>query len=383
MSKHALLSASSAERWLHCTPSARLEADLPDAAGSAAAKGTLAHAIAELKVRKAFVEPMGPRKFANALKKLKTDERYEADMDHNTDIYLETVTEIVHNYVAPPYVAVEQKLDFSQVVPEGFGTVDCVVIGGQTLNIIDYKNGQGVPVSAEENAQMRLYALGALARYGLLYDIRQVRTTIVQPKVYPEPQIDELSKDELLAWAESIRPTAQLAYEGKGKHTPGVWCKFCKARATCRAQAENMAELEAYGYKRPPLLTPDEVGDILERGRLVKAWITDLEEWALAQALAGRNIPGWKAVEGRSIRQFKDIDAAFDIARNAGVDEAMLYERKPITLTAMEKLLGKPEFERLLGEQVVKPQGKPTLAPLSDKRAPINNNVSATEAFAN
>lgn len=380
--KHALLSASSAHRWLNCTPSARLEEQFPDTTSEYAKEGTLAHEIAELKLRKHFIEPMGPKTFATKMNKFKKEELYQEEMDEHTDTYLEYVQGVVHSYASRPHIVIETTLDYSHIVPEGFGTGDCIIIGGDTLHIIDFKYGKGVPVDAVDNPQMKLYALGALKKYSMLYEITNVKLSIVQPRLNNISEW-ETTTEALFQWAEQIKPIAEKAYKGEGDFCPGEWCTFCRAKAQCRARCETMTALEAFGYMKPPLISNQEVGEILEKARHLKEWVTDLEEYALSALLAGEEIPGWKAVEGRSNRQFEDVDKAFEVLKAAGYDEAVLYERKPITLTAVETLLGKKKFSELLDSFVIKPPGKPTLVPESDKREAINVQPKAADVFKN
>jgi hypothetical protein len=371
MAEHALLSASGSARWLACTPSARLEAQFPETTSEYAEEGILAHEIAELKLRKAFTEPMGPRKFNNRIKKFKENPLYQDEMLKHTDTYLDYVSGIVHEYAIRPYVAVEKKLDYSAYVPEGFGTGDCIIIGGDTLHVIDFKYGKGVPVSAETNPQMMLYALGAYSAYSFLYPIEKVVMSIVQPRL---DSISEFSMpvDDLLYWAtNTVMGAAEKAFKGEGDFVPGEHCRFCRAKSLCRARSEFNTAIEDKYPNKPPLLSNDEVGQLLIKARDLAKWVKDLEEYALAECLAGSEIPGWKAVEGRSVRQFTDIDAAFKILTGEGYDEAVLYERKPITLSATEKLVGKKKFNELLASFIYKPPGKPTLVPESDKREPI------------
>jgi hypothetical protein len=377
---HALLSASGAYRWLNCAPSARLEEQLPEKTSEYAEEGRLAHEIAELKLRKHFTTPMGPKQYNTALKKLQSKPLYDPEMLTHTDAYLEYIQSVVHSYPSPPYVTVEKRLNYSQYVPEGFGTGDCIVIGGKVLNVIDFKYGKGVPVDADQNPQMMLYALGALAEYSMLYAIDTVKMAIVQPRLNNTSEFEVYAED-LQAWGESIKPIAQTAFDGGGEFCSGDWCKFCRAKAQCRARSTTMTALEAFGKKLPPLLTNDEVGNILTRAQTLKAWVADLENYALTALLQGEEISGWKAVEGRSNRQFDDTDKTFTDLIKAGIDEAVLYERKPITLTSVEKLLGKAKFVELTGAHVIKPPGKPTLAPEKDKREAIANKTTAEEAF--
>lgn len=380
MSEHAVLSASSSKKWINCPPSARLEEQFPDTTSDYAREGTLAHSIAELKVRKYFIEPMSQRTFNSRLKKLQKQELYAPEMLTHTDTYLEYIQGIAYSCKSAPFVTVEKRLDYSDVAPEGFGTGDCILISGDTLHIIDFKYGKGVPVYAEGNTQMMLYAVGAIKAYSMLYAINNVVMTIVQPRL---DIISEhaISVSELNEWAESVKSVAELAYKGEGEFHDGDWCKFCRARATCRKRSENITALEAFGGKLPPLLSDDEVGGILETARRVKKWVDDIEEYALTAILSGKNIPGWKAVEGRKCRTFTDSEKAFAAITEKGYEESMLYERKPLSLTNIEKLMGKKDFEAVLSEYVTVSTGKPALAPASDSRKEFTNKITAQEAF--
>jgi len=381
MTAHALLSASGAHRWLHCTPSARLEETLPEKQSDYANEGRLAHEIGELKLRKHFVEPMGSRIFNNRLKKFKENPLYQEEMLKHTDTYLDYVSSIVHSYTSAPYVAVEKRLNYSTYAPEGFGTGDCIIIGGNTLHVIDLKYGKGVPVSAWDNPQMKLYALGAISEYSILYAVEKVVMVIVQPRL---DSISEFKTNtgELQAWGESIKPIAQKAYAGEGEFVPGEHCQFCRAKALCRARADFYTGLEEFMLMKPPLISNEEVGQILERAQGLASWVKHLEEYALTECLAGNDIPGWKAVEGRSVRAFTNQDEAFKVLTSNGFEEAVLYNREPLSLAKVEELIGKKKFNELLATFVDKPPGKPTLAQLSDQREPIKRQ-SAAEIFKN
>ena len=383
--KHALLSASSASRWLKCTAAPRYEEQFPENTTDYAEEGRLAHAICELKVIKQFTTQLTPRTFTTRLKKLKENPLYQDEMDKTSDLYLEHLTERAMQYDTKPNVAVEVRVDFAEYVPEGFGTCDCIMIGGDTLNITDYKHGKGVPVSAENNSQMRLYALGALKRYKPVYggSIKKVCMTIDQPRIQTEPSSETITVEELLAWGESIKPIAAKAYMGLGEFKPGEHCRFCRGKAQCKARAAINTALEEFKDcvpekgEKPPLfgqgvLTDEEIGGLLVRGKELVAWYKDLEEYALSTILKGGTIPGWKAVAGRSNRTFTDTEAALNAAMAAGYDKSLLYDLKPKTLTELEKLMGKAEFADKLGSFVVKPVGKPTLALLTDKREAYN-----------
>lgn len=377
---HAMLSASGAHRWLHCTPSAKLEEQLPERTSEYADEGRLAHALGELKLRKHFT-PVKPSEYKKLLKDIQDNPQYTNEMNSHTDSYLDLIKDVAASYASKPYVAIEQRIDFSHIVPGGFGTGDCIVIGGDHLHIIDLKYGQGVPVTAEDNPQMKLYALGALYIFSLLYNVENVTLTIFQPRLNATSTWG-ITKAELEEWGESIKPIAQRAFEGQGEYCAGDWCRFCRAKNLCRARAVFSQEpFDQYKGYKPPLISAAEVGVILQRADVIKRWITDLEEWALSEILDGRAVPGWKAVEGRSVRQFADTDTAFKAIQSAGYDEAILYERKPITLTAVEKLLGKTKFDELLTSHVIKPPGKPTLAPDTDKREAFTNRVTAADVF--
>ena len=380
MSAHALLSASASHRWIHCTPSVRLEETLPESKSGYAAEGSLAHEIGELRLRKAFTEPMATRTFNSLLKKFQEHELYQDEMLRHTETYLDYVNQVAHSFPSTPYIAVEKKLDYSTYAPEGFGTGDCIIIGGNTLYVIDLKYGKGIPVFAENNPQMMLYALGAYTEYSILYNIETVKMAIIQPRLDSISE-SEISMTDLLGWGESIKPIAQKAFNGEGEFAPSEHCKFCRAKALCRARSEFNTSLEEFKMAKPPLISNEEVGQIIARAQQLSKWAEDLEEYALAELLRGNHIAGWKAVHGRATRKFTDIDKAFEILKANGIDETMLYERKPLTLTATEKLVGKAQFKTLLSEHVETPLGKPTLAPLSGKREPIKR-ASAEEDFA-
>ncbi len=371
---HALLSASAAERWINCPPSARLTEKMPDTESPYAAEGTLAHSLAELKVRKKF-DKMRKSEFDKRLAEIRKDPLYAPEMDGHTDTYLDYILKIAHGYnKVAPYVVAEKRLDYSAYAPGGFGTCDCVMLCKNDLHIFDFKYGKGVPVSAEENPQLKLYALGALAEYGFLYDIQSVTLHIIQPRL---DSINDflISTDALTAWGNSIRPIAELADKGEGEFKSGDWCRFCKAKATCRKRTEDFFALECSINMPKELLSDSEIGEALARAQTLKNWVTDLEEYALNAILSGTDISGWKAVEGRSNRKITDIDGAFEVLTKEGYDESLLYERKPITLTELEKLVTKKKLEELIGSMIVKPQGKPTLAPESDKRKPYKPNL--------
>lgn len=323
---------------------------------------------------------MGQSAFTARMNKLKKDALYQDEMQAHTDAYIEYATECAMRYDHTPTVAAEARVDFSRWAPEGFGTADCVMIGGDTLHVIDFKYGKGRPVSAQGNEQLRLYALGALDRYGMIYPVRTVRMAIVQPRLGGVTE-DEMTAGELLAWGEEIvKPAAALAFVGEGEYRAGDWCGFCKARHLCRERANHSAQLiEDFGAPpdkaepvEPALLSNAEIARALARAKPFIKWAQELEEHALRAVLRGEEIPGWKAVEGRSNRAFSDQDAAFAALQRNGVAEALLYERRPLTLAQVEKVVGKADLQQFAGGYIVKPPGKPTLVPEADKRPPYN-----------
>lgn len=391
--KHALLTASGAHRWMKCPPSARLEETLPDSTSEYAAEGTLAHSIAELKVRKKFVEPMGTRTYNSHMKKFEADPLYDPEMQTCTDEYLDYISGVVMSYPSRPYITVERKLDFSRYVPEGFGTGDCIIIGGDTLHIIDYKHGKGVVVEVENNPQLMLYGLGAIEAYGMLYNIKHVALTIVQPRA-DGGSVKEwtMDRDKLIDWGVfTVRPAAEKAFKGEGEFCGGNWCRFCRAAKTCRARSGQYTALEDFGgpnsktvtgaLPKPPLLSDAEVGEVLTLGEGLAKWYEELKDYALSACLEGKTIPGWKAVEGTSKRSWADQDSAFATLKAAGIDEALLYERIPITAPALEKQMKKKLFDEIAAPLVIKTTGKPALKPESDKRPAITLKPSVAEDF--
>lgn len=370
---HALLSASGAHRWMNCLPSAKLEEQFPDTTSEAAREGTLAHEICEAKAM-GMLGLITEDVESRFLEGHRHHELYQTEMEGYTDAYVEFIHNQTLGYSSAPYVALEKKINLSKYIPDGFGSVDCVIIGGDTIEVIDFKYGKGVPVSAENNPQMMLYALGAYEAYNILYRFNTVKMTIFQPRI-DNTNSWECSLMELLAFGEEVKAKAAIAFDGGGEYAPGDWCKFCRARAQCRARADFNVQLAFspdMGTKGP-LLNNDEIGKYLELGESVAKWVSDLQDYALSECLAGREVDGYKAVAGRSSRSFDDTDAAFADLINGGIDEALLYERKPLTLAKIEKALGKKTFNEMVGDRVVKSEGKPTLVPASDKREAINS----------
>ncbi len=368
--KHALLSASSAHRWIACPPSALLSKKFEDSSSSFAQEGTDAHTLAQYKLEKLLGLPTKDPTESLSF--------YDEEMNDHAENYAAFVLEQVEKAketCVDPQVLIEQKLDFSSYVPEGFGHVDCLIIADGTLTVIDYKYGLGIKVSSERNPQMFCYALGGLTLFDGIYDIDNVRLVIYQPR---RENISEysISKSELIQWAEDVlSPTAQLASKGEGEYKAGEHCQFCKAKATCRKRAEYYLELAKYDFEVPATLDHDEIAAILTKADELVSWVSDVKEYALKEALNGTKFEGFKLVAGRSNRKFTDEAAAADLVIAVGKDP---YEKKLLGITAMTALLGKKAFEEILGGLTYKPPGKPVLVTADDKRPEFN---SAYEDF--
>lgn len=362
--KHALLSASSSHRWLKCPPSAKLCAGKPDTSSPYARQGTDAHTLCEYKVLKALGQ--------NVKDPTENLDYFDQEMDSCTDQYCSFVMEQLEEarkLCTDPKVLVEQRLDFSRWVPDGFGTGDCLIVADRILHIIDFKYGLGVLVEAFKNPQMMCYALGALDTYDGIYDIEEVCMTIFQPR-RSSVSTWNCSKEELLDWAEKIlKPQAELAIKGEGDFAAGDHCQFCSVKSTCRKRAEYNLQLARYDFEMPQDLTRDEIAAILPMIDSLVSWAGDIKEFALQQALSGTEYPGYKVVEGRSNRKYTDDKAVAAAVINAGYDP---YEKKLLGITAMTSLLGKKKFEELLSGMITKPPGRPTLVPDSDKRPAMN-----------
>lgn len=371
MAKHALLSASGAHRWLECTPSAQLELQFPQSTSEYAEEGTAAHELCELTARY-WLGEISAAEYENQRDELAKGKYYNAEMQECANDYAKFVAEktaAARETCEDAFTALEVRVDFSKYVKDGFGTGDCIIVSDNALEIIDFKYGKGVRVEAAGNPQMKLYALGAYLEYNTLFDIDSVRMTIFQPRLSGVQSSDEITVKELLEWAEKyVKPRAKLAYKGEGEFAPSEEvCKFCRAKAQCKARADKNLKL----FDEAPdvlLLTPEDAGKILEQAGDIQSWLADLESLVSSTLLAGQPVEGWKMVEGRSNRRFADELKVVDAMKAAGYDESLLYERKLITLTQMEKDFGKKAVAETLGELIVKPQGKPTLAPAKDKR---------------
>lgn len=372
---HAILSASGAHKWLNCPPSARLEEPIPNKSSEYAAEGTLAHELGEITLRKELGE-ITTRKFNAEAKKIEADKLYTADMPDYVGIYVDTCLEKVAEAKATTPDAVfkvEQRLDFSKWVPDGFGTGDFVVIADGTMEICDLKYGKGVPVSAKNNPQMMLYALGALNEFEFLYDIENIRMTIIQPRLDSISSF-EITADELLEWGEKgVKPLAELAFKGEGEFYAGEHCGFCRAKCICKARADKNLELAKYEFRTSPELSDKDIADILGKVDELVKWASDVKEHALEQALKGTTYEGFKVVEGRSNRKYADQDVVADIlmANDFTIDK--IYKPRELQgLTNMEKIVGKKKLTQLVGDYIIKPPGKPTLVPEEDKREPYN-----------
>lgn len=405
---HALLSASSSKQWLHCPPSVRLQENFPNESSVYAAEGTFAHEVCEYKVRKYLKE---------RVKRPQSEEYDTEEIEQITDVYAEFVISIIEQMKengCEPLAFVEERVDYSHIAPSGFGTADMLIIGKDQqgrgiLHVCDFKTGAGVFVDADHNSQMMLYAIGALAAYGFLYDIEIVRMSIIQPRL-DNISTFECSRQELEDWGESIKTIAKLAYEGKGEQHPGDWCRFCRAKPVCKACAdealalcrEDFLDLDAVAFddtaeesdmtapyeadtqtavfKQPGLIPIAELAEIMPTLNRISSWIEAVFAFVSSEAINhGVPIPGYKVVEGRSKRVFTDTKAVADTAVANGYTD--LYKQSLITLTEFEKMIGKKKFNELLGEYVAKPPGKLALVPESDPREPVDLTATPDQEF--
>lgn len=361
--RHALLSPSSAHRWLKCTPSAMLEREFVDTDSPAAAEGTAAHELAEHKVNRAL-----KKRSKRPVSDYDTDEMEECTDDYCSYVIEQLMEERKTCPDAKAYTEIE--LDLGHYIPHGFGTCDCLIISDNRMHIIDLKYGQGVLVNAEDNPQMKLYALGALNIYEGLYDFEEILLTIFQPR-RENISTWKTNVAELKHWAEKdLKPKVQKAAKGTGDFCSGEWCRFCKAAVKCRARAEAQLDLAKLEFRRPPLLSDDEIDVILGKLPELTRWANDIMNYATEEAVQnGKNWKTYKLVAGRSVRKYKDEDAVIQAAKKAGYTD--IFRKKLIPLTEMEKLMGKNTFKETLGDLVYKPAGKPTLVPRTDKRPEI------------
>lgn len=370
-SEHAILSASGSHRWLACTPSARLEQEFNDTDSTASLEGTAAHSLAEHKLKKKL-----------KMQSTRPNTIYDNDeMEMYTDDYSDYVVEQytkAKRYDENAKVLIEQRLDFSCYVPEGFGTGDAVIVSKGKLHIIDLKYGLGVLVNAEKNPQMMLYALGALRKYEKEYEIKKVKLTIFQPR-RENVTTWETTTAALKKWANKIlRPKAEMAYRGTGKYEPGAHCQFCKAAIKCRARAEEKLKLAKEEFKKPPLITDNEIESVLAKIPDIKKWCDDIMEYALEKALNGKKWEGFKIVAGRGTRKYLNEEAVVAALNKAGYYD--IYKKSLLPITEMEKLMTKKTFSEVLGKLVGKTEGKPTLVSLDDKRPELNT-IQAKNEF--
>lgn len=371
MGAHALLSPSSASRWLNCTAAPHLEADMPDVSSGFAVEGTLAHAYCAKKLKTFLGLPTEHEDKEIA----ELADYHTGEMDEYTDAY---ATIVIEKYNAARAITpdaqllIETRLDFSEHIPDSFGTADAIIIADGTMDVIDFKYGKGVSVSAFKNPQMQIYALGAYDKFSFEYRIDRVRMTIIQPRIDNLSDY-ELSVSDLMAWTDEVlTPRAREAFSGQGTQTPGEWCRFCKVKSRCRALADQSLKA-ALEKPDPQLLNPQELADVLPKLEPIKIWLTGIEEYALHTALSGTAVPGWKVVEGRSTRKITNPTAVSDALSGAGIGRDLLYKpQELLPITELEKLVGKKQFAALCAQWISKPQGKPTLVPESDKRQAIN-----------
>jgi len=386
MRAHAILSPSGASKWLTCTPSARLEAQFPESKSTYADEGTLAHSLGELMISHKL-KKITKHQYNKLLKDIEASSYYCPEMHEHAENYAVFVMERYADalsHTKDAMIFLEKQLDMTDYVPEGFGTGDVVIIADGTLELIDLKYGKGVSVSATNNKQMKLYGLGALRDFDFIYDIHTVRMTIYQPRI-DNFSTWELPVVDLKQWAEDeLRQKAQLAFDGEGEFVPGDHCRFCKAKAVCRAFADMNLGLARYDFADPAVLNDEEIADIISRADTFKNWISSIEEHALAESINnGKKWPGYKLVEGRSNRKYSDEEAVAQTLASYGYGDDVIYKRSLLTITEMEKKLGKKTFGEYLGELIIKPQGKPTLVPLTDKRPEYSSTESAVNDFIN
>lgn len=377
---HARLNASSSHRWMMCPPSVRLSEQFADKPSSYAEEGTFLHELCELKLHR-YLGDMSPELIEAQYAEHKDSEHYTPEAESVTDEYVtfcvETI-EAVKSSCLDPLIMVEHRLDYSEYVPEGYGTGDLVIVADGIIEVIDFKGGRGVRVDAHRNSQLMLYGLGALLEFDPLYDVRTVRVTIVQPRL-SNTSTYEIAADELVLWAEKeVRPRALLAYEGKGEFCAGDWCRFCKARYTCRKRSEYHMQLAERDFRQPDLLSDEEITDILPIADSLNNWVQDLLAYATQQAVEGKSWPGYKLVAGRSNRKYTSEAEVIKAATEAGYTD--IYKTTLLGVGDLEKRLGRKKFNEVLGKYVIKPVGAPTLVPDTDPRKPYS---SAAADFTN
>lgn len=375
---HALLSASGSSRWINCTPSAKLEEKYGKQTTSVyAQEGTLAHEISELYIKHDILHSIDAEEFSHQLETLMENELFNEEMLNVIPIYVDYCAseyKSAKSQNSEAIMEIEQKLDLTEYVPESFGTADCIIISDGTIEVIDLKYGKGVPVYADANRQLMLYGLGALRKFDVMYDIQNIKLTIVQPRIN-NISTWQISVKDLMHWAETeLKPAAKLAFEGKGEIKAGSWCKFCSVKNQCKALAEQQLEIAKYEFKKPEFLSDDEISDILKRAHKFIEWINSIEEYAQTEAYNGNKVwPGFKVVEGISRRKWVDEEKVIDTiySRFPELSDDQIFDTKLVSISQIEKLLGKKTVQEKLGDVIIKPQGKPTLVPDTDKRPSI------------
>jgi len=383
---HALLGASKAEQWINCPPSARLQESVPDKRSEYADEGTAAHEYAELLLRRRLtvLKAAERKKLDEQIEVFKAENLYyNAEMESAVTAYVELVGERFMAAKArskDAIIMLEERLNFSYLVPDGYGTGDVVLIADGVMEIIDLKYGKGVPVSAVGNPQMRLYALGALEGFDWMYDIREVHMTIVQPRL-DSISTDVIDVESLREWGETVvRPAAELAWRGEGEFKAGDHCRWCKVKGNCRARAEANMEALSYEFQDPALLSIEEIGQILHIAEQLQSWAKDVQEFAQEKAMRGERIPGWKLVEGRSVRKIADEDALLKLLDSQGFPADSITEVKLLGISKLEKVVGKKQLAEIAGDLIQKPPGKPVLVVDTDPRPELN---SIESDFAN
>ena len=375
---HALLSASGSSRWINCTPSAKLEEKYgKQTTSDYAQEGTLAHEISELYIKHDILKSLDDFEFSYQLETLMENELFNEEILNTIPVYVDYCASEYNSAKSQNSEAVmeiEQKLDLTEYVPESFGTADCIIINDGTIEVIDLKYGKGVPVYADANRQLMLYGLGALRKFDVMYDIQNIKLTIVQPRIN-NISTWQISVKDLIYWAETeLKPAAKLAFEGKGEIKAGSWCKFCSVKNQCKALAEQQLEIAKYEFKKPELLSDDEISDILKRAHKFIEWINSIEEYAQTEAYNGNKVwPGFKVVEGISRRKWIDEEKVIDTlySRFPELSDDQIFDTKLVSISQIEKLLGKKAVQEKLSDVIIKPQGKPTLVPDTDKRPSI------------
>jgi len=365
---HARFSPSSANRRIHCPPSLLLEEQFEEGESVYAAEGTAGHSLAEHLIRK----------YLKLRTKRPTSKYYTDELINAVDEYVAFVIgeiEAARRECEHPIILVEQRVDASEYVDNCFGTADMVIITDKVAHIIDLKLGKGVPVHAEENPQLMIYGLGVLHMAESLYDIETVRMTIFQPRLYNSSSWD-VSPDYLRRWGEEVlRPAGAKAMIGAGEFEAGTWCRFCRARNQCRARAEHFLEMAKMEFRQPALLSDEEISEIISKADELSRWANDIYAFAQDQAINhDKHWPGYKVVEGRSIRKFTSDEEVIEAAKEAGYKD--IFKHSLISLTEMERLMGKENFNNILGRLVYKPKGKLTLVPESDKREAISTSTA-------